>query len=311
MTDLSEQDSPIPYLFFRRTLRLPRRLVRESIMIIQLIQFFLINRMGSKAVTEPGGPVVSLTTYGGRCKKVYYAIESIAHGQARPSRLILWIDDEVLLNNLPATIRRLQKRGLEVKSSRNYGPHTKYYPYLESTDTFDVPLVTADDDMFYPRYWLKKLVEANLKHPNIVSCYFSHVIPLSENGFERYRNWELCISTDPSFRHIAAGVTGVIYPPTFLAVLKHAGTAFETCCPRGDDLWLHVQALRTGHKVRQVLPRLPYFAFHGIPGTQQTALCHENVDHGDGNDRQMKATYTEADFQILRSERSTLHATND
>lgn len=286
----------------RRLSHLPRRIVRESLMVILVVRLLVVNRLSRRPVIAPGGPVVSLTTHGKRSKTVHIAIESIARGEVRPSRLILWIDDEALFRNLPDGIRRLQRRGLEVRTCRNYGPHTKYYPYLESQETFDTPLVTADDDMLYPRYWLRKLIEANGEYPDAVNCYFSHVIPVDHQGFVKYREWEPCSSTEPSSRNLAAGVTGVVYPPALLTVLKRAGTAFESCCPTGDDLWLHVQALRSGYKVRQIFAHLPYFAFQGIPGTQQTALCHDNVDFGDGNDRQMKATYCEADFRLLRNE---------
>jgi hypothetical protein len=216
--------------------------------------------------------------------------------------LILWLDEDALLNNLPATIRRLQKRGLEVKSCRNYGPHTKYYPYVESQQAFDAPLVTADDDILYPRYWLEKLIEANREYPDMVNCYWAHVVNMGKDGIGKYADFRLCSSMLPSVRHLALGVMGVIYPSSFLIMLKQAGRAFETCCPKGDDLWLHVQALRSGYKIRQILPRLPYFSFQGIPGANQTALSYENVTYGDGNDRQIAATYKEADVQLLQSE---------
>ena len=251
-------------------------------------------------MTGPGGPAVSLTTYGKRSKKVYFAIESIASGEVLPSRLILWVDDVALLENLPSTILRLQKRGLEVKLSKNYGPHTKYYPYVECEDPFETPLVTADDDMLYPRYWLEQLVESNRKYPECINCFWAHEVAMDENGIARSQDWRQCSSTQPHNRHVAAGVTGVIYPPAFLLELKHAGASFETCCPRADDLWLHVQALRAGYKVRQILPRLPYFSFRGIPGTQDMALCLYNVGEA-GNDRQISATYNDADVQMLRA----------
>jgi hypothetical protein len=286
---------------FQRILHLPRRIVRESLMHIQLVWLSLVNRLKRSTVIRPGGPVVSLTTFGKRSETVHLAIESIARGSVLPSRLILWLDEEALFCNLPTTIRRLQERGLEVKLSKNYGPHTKYYPYVELQQAFSAPLVTADDDILYPRYWLKKLIEANRECPDAVNCYAAHVIPLNEGGFEEYKDWKLCNSTTPRFCHLAMGSMGAMYPASFLMVLKRAGTAFENCCPKGDDLWLHVQALRASYKVRQILPRLPYFSFQMIPGTQQTALCRENVD-GDGNERQMEATYTEADIQLLRAD---------
>lgn len=282
-------------------LHLPRRIVRESIMLSQLVWLPLVNRFRRSPVTQQGGPVVSLTTHGKRIAKVYIAIESIARGSIRPSRLILWIDDEALLNNLPISIRRLQKRGLEVRRSKNYGPHKKYYSYVESHEGFDTPLVTADDDFIYPRYWLKKLIEANQEYPETVNSFWAHEIAMNETGIANYAEWKQCNNTRPRFRNSIHSGIGTIYPPSFLMVLKQAGTAFEACCPKADDIWLHVQALRSGYRVRMILPRLPYFSFRGVPGTQHTALCHVNVD-ADGNDRQISATYTDADIHLLRAE---------
>ena len=115
----------------------------------------LRNHFSRSAISIGGhGPVVSLTTYGKRANKAYLAIESIARGSLLPSRLILWLDEQVLYDDLPAPLFRLTRRGLEIKLCKNYGPHKKYYPYVESQTTFTSPLVTADDDTIYPRSWL-------------------------------------------------------------------------------------------------------------------------------------------------------------
>ncbi|HEV2485813.1 MAG TPA: hypothetical protein VGT08_09800 [Terracidiphilus sp.] len=276
-------------------LHLPRRIVRELLGYVQLAPLPLINRYGRSPVTQPGGPVVSLTTYGQRAQTVYLVIESIARGEARPSILILWIDEVHLFNNLPATIRRLQRRGLEVKLCKNYGPHKKYYPYIESQNSFDLPLVTADDDILYPRYWLKKLVEANREHPETVNCYFAGKVEFDQRSGRMCMKGKSCRSTDPSFCYHPLGGTGVIYPPPYLMALKRAGATFESCCPTQDDIWHHVMALRAGYKVRQILPRPPYFSFQSIPGTHRTAL------NGRGIDLQISATYKESDIQLLRA----------
>ncbi|HWA96672.1 MAG TPA: hypothetical protein VG844_18895 [Terracidiphilus sp.] len=279
----------------------PRRLVRESIMVFNLVRLSFINRFGRSPVTQSGMPVVSLTTYGNRIKSVHLAIESIANGFCRPSRLILWLDEQSVLANLPPAIRRLQKRGLEVRLTKNYGPHKKYYPYVESQSSFEVPLVTADDDILYPRYWLKALVSANQEHPKLVNCFRARVIELADGRFKPYSSLESCLSTVSQYRNIAIGCMGVIYPEALLLKLKRAGTAFESCCPKADDIWLHVQAIRSGHKIRQIMPKLPYLAFQNLPGTQQSALSRDNVD-SDGNDPQIKATYSQSDIQILQEE---------
>jgi hypothetical protein len=281
---------------FERILHLPCRIVREFLGYVQLIPLPLINRYSRFPVTAEDGPVVSLTTYGQRARTVYLAIESIARGEVLPSRLILWIDEIDLFNNLPKTLRRLQNRGLEVRLCENYGPHKKYYPYVESQKVFDDPLVTADDDILYPRYWLRKLVDAYREFPGTVNCYFAGSVEFDKTMVTMCLKWSSCHSTGSSFLYHPLGGAGVIYPPLYLIALKDAGTAFRNCCPTQDDLWHHVMALRTGYRVRQILPLPPYFSFQSIPGTYRSAL------KGSGEDWQVAATYTESDIQMLRAE---------
>ena len=139
---------------------LPRRIAHAVTVRVWVRWLSLINRYGRSQVCQPPGPVVSLTTHGDRVATVHLTIESIGRGELRPSRIILWLDEAATFSNLPPALRRLQKRGLEVKLCKNYGPHTKYYPYVESEKAMTQPMVTADDDILYLPFWLKKLVEA-------------------------------------------------------------------------------------------------------------------------------------------------------
>jgi hypothetical protein len=211
--------------------------------------------------------------------------------------MILWIDDKAIFGNLPAAIRRLTQRGLEVRFCKNYGPHKKYYPYLESLLNIEAPLVTADDDVLYPRYWLKRLIEAFQQFPDVVNCYRARVLLLNQGGIAKYESWELADSTKPSFCHCAGNGAGAIYPPPLQRALKQEGTAFLHYCPKADDLWLHVQALRAGYRVRQISKKR--FPLVEIPGTQGTALYHQN-QAGGGNDRQVEITYRASDIDRLR-----------
>jgi hypothetical protein len=212
--------------------------------------------------------------------------------------MILWLDDETVFRNLPQPLRRLQQRGLEVKLCKNYGPHKKYYPYVESEERFNLPLVTADDDVLYPRWWLRDLVQDFRESSNLTHCYAAKVIEVAGNNIAKFGTWKMCNSTKPSALNIAQGVSGVIYPAQFLQALKKAGRAFEECCARNDDFWLHVQALRRGQETKQVRPRPSKFP--EIPGTQEEGLWVEN--NRIENDRQVKATYTPEDIRLLRTE---------
>lgn len=259
------------------------------------------NRDQRKSALAAQGPVVSLTTYGRRIQTVYLTLESIASGSTLPSRLILWLDDESAFRDPPASLKRLQDRGLEILLSANYGPHTKYYPYLESTQRFEVPLVTADDDTIYPSSWLKGLMRSYAANPQVVSCYRAHEMKFSGSALAPYVSWGRCRSDRASFRHFGTGVSGCLYPPEFLNELKEAGRGFQKTCPKADDIWLHVNAIRAGYKIRQVLPW--QMTYPVLPDTQDMGLAMSNV-HSSQNDSQIQSTYTASDLNLLRSELS-------
>lgn len=279
-------------------LRTFRSLARLVDAYARLLCLSLLNRFGRAPIIRPGGPIVSLTTYGKRSKTVHLTIESIGRGRLRPSRLLLWIDEPHLAAHLTGGLRRLQRRGLEVKECANLGPHKKYYPYLESSDALSAPLVTADDDILYPRTWLHKLVEEFHKHPKVVNCYRARIMSLDQRGISTYLQWRLTRSTAATFRHFAGSGAGVIFPVRLQLVLKREGLGFLTRCPEADDIWLHVQAIRAGYKIRQIDER--EFRLIYIPGTQDVGLRTSNMSGG--NDRQVKTTYTDSDLQILRHE---------
>jgi hypothetical protein len=273
------------------------RLCGYVMQIFYVSLLYVRNAAGKANVTQPGGPVVSLTTHGTRCRTVFLAVESIARGTLLPSRLILWIDDIKLFERLPRTIKRLQSRGLEVHFCPNYGPHTKYYPYLETQSSFDRPLVTADDDQLYPQYWLAKLAQAHESYPDCINCHWAVIMDVDDGGIAPYHRWKRCASPEPSYRYFALGVSGVIYPPRFLALLKELGTAFRDCCPRADDIWLHMQALRASYKIRQIATK--ELQSLKIPRSQHEALSRQN-DQGGANDHQVKQTYNPSDVDKLR-----------
>src|SRR5579859_5883370 len=132
--------------FLRRIPRIPSRfywLQRGYLYPLPSIaRLWMRNRFNNHALTDPNGPVVSLTTYGKRTSRVYLAIESIGRGRILPSRIILWLDEKPVFDDLPDSIKRLTKRGLEVRFCENFGPHKKYFPFISGEATFSLPLVT-------------------------------------------------------------------------------------------------------------------------------------------------------------------------
>jgi len=258
-----------------------------------------INLFSGKPVTSPqSGVVVSVTSYGDRLRTVHLTLESIAAGSVLPSRLILWVDTEEAFSNPSKELKRLIERGLELRLSQNFGPHTKYYPYLLETESFACPLVTADDDQLYRPWWLEGLLRSYSQDPASISCYRAHCVEIGDDTIAPYERWRPCRSVMPTYLNFATGVSGVLYPPSFLKHLKAAGSQFLTLCPKQDDAWLHVQALRAGTPVRQIYSRP--LRFPVIPGSQSGGLFHTNVLLGQ-NDRQIGITYSSSDLAVLRA----------
>jgi hypothetical protein len=278
----------------RAELRQYRRRMRVR---LEMFHLYLRNRWSRESALDPSGPVLSMTTQCHRLKLVFYALESIAAGSSKPSRVILWLTDEESCFNPPETLQRLKLRGLEIRHSEELGPHTKYYAYIDSDSDLAAPLVTADDDTLYPRDWMKLLIEAYETDASAIHCFRAHRIRMSDGRFTPYKDWLPCEGRQPSHLNFITGVSGAIYPPGYLKFLKQQGKAFTQSCPYGDDIWLSVNALRGGFKVAQVGDKQRLFPT--IPGSQKRRLYDINVVSG-LNQAQLRMTYSEADLLALR-----------
>ena len=242
---------------------------------------------------------VSLTTHGRRLAMVHTSILSIGMGTLLPSRIILWLNHEKGSPTITRQLRWLQKRGLEIKYTTNYGPHTKYYPYVASIAEHTLPLATADDDVMYGKDWLERLMEAHTVEPDLIHCHWALRMKLCNGRILPYLEWKNVQSRTTSSLNFALGVSGVIYPPKFLMALRAAGDEFMSKCPKADDIWLHVLALRNGYKIKKISEGHKYPDL--VPYTQEASLWSENV-LPNGNDMQIAATYTPDDVATLVDE---------
>lgn len=204
----------------------------------------LVNWYSRRPITGSCDVDISITTFGNRTRHVHRTLETIGRGLVLPRNVVLWLEDETIVQNPPRALRRLQRRGLAIRLSDGYGPHTKYFPYLIS-EKLERPLVTADDDQLYPRRWLADLVAAH--NPDEVTAYRTRIMNAGP-----YSSWPTCTSTEPSHDLLALGVSGVIYPTKVLFALRERGDSFLRVCPYADDFWLHYAAVASGVRTRQV-----------------------------------------------------------
>ena len=69
--------------------------------------------------------IVSLTSYEERFEDLVISIYSLLNQSIKPDRIILWLSDNLCLNDLPYDITRFIKNGLEIRFVKDIGSYTK------------------------------------------------------------------------------------------------------------------------------------------------------------------------------------------
>ena len=227
--------------------------------------------------------IVSLTTYPARISTVWITIASLLQQTMKPYKLILWLAEEQFLGHeIPNSLKRLEKRGLEIRfCEADLRPHKKYFYTMQEYPDYYV--ITADDDIFYPEDHIERLWKGHQKYPDAIMCHWSHRIDFDRQGwFIPYNDWADNAEEDPSFATLAVGCNGILYPPGSLPKVafdknKILETALDT-----DDLWLKCMEILSGWKtVNYNKIVLIYF---NVLSTRKAGLWNGNVGESRNND---------------------------
>lgn len=273
-----------------------RQIASMLLTFLRMVPLELRNRFSHRPIPRDGEVIVSLTTHGKRLAHAHVTIESIARGYLA-SPIVLWLDKRDFDAPWPVSISRLVDRGLQVKcSDGDYGPHTKYWGEFREVAASGKRVVTVDDDMIYPEWFLQRLLFIGDLRSDFVVAYRAHRIELRDGAILPYMKWTPVDTSEASLLHFGTGVSGVLYPSSFIDYVVEQGDVFLDNCRRADDVWLHVCALRSGHPIRQVYAQPRDFAV--VPTTQIGALVVANTWMG-GNDEQIARVYTAEDVRVL------------
>ena len=250
------------------------------------------------------GLVVSLTSFPERINVVHRTIKSLLGQSVRPERLILWLAKEQFPGReaeLPQSLLDLLSFGLEIRWCQDIRSYKKLVPSLESFP--DKCIVTADDDILYPRYWLEKLWQTHLEHPKDVIAHRLRKMRRSRKAFLPYNDWPIVTKSVPTEPYLTLPTTGggVLYPPECFGGEAFDRGAFMETAPRADDLWFWAMTVLARRRVVQ--PYSYESSFYMIPAAQAVSLSSRNVERGE-NDGQLDAIlkrYPEI-MRIIRGE---------
>lgn len=197
--------------------------------------------------------IVTLTSFPERIPYVCYTIRTLLQQVYKPDKVILWLAEEQFPQkekDLPASLLDLKRYGLNISWCTDQKSFKKLVPAFQEYP--EAILVTADDDVYYSRYWLKGLVNAYKKRPECIHAYIVRKLCLNKNRQlqlypEKY-SWE----ENGSYWNKVLGVGGVLYPPGILCGDGIREDLFMKLVPENDDLWFWAMGILKGHKIRQV-----------------------------------------------------------
>lgn len=208
---------------------------------------------------------------------------------------MLWLSEQEMCGHrMPERLSQLCRYGLEIHyvSSELTSLNKLYF----ASKAFpEATLVTADDDIFYPRWWLSGLLEGAKRHPDCVICYRGHLLRKAANGnsllmrYEDMRAFPMPEPLPPSFALLPTGVSGALYPPGSLPPAFFDTQQYESLSKGCDDIWCRTMTMLNGIRAVRVFP----FNLHFVPvlAWKSPKLSHLNIKQG-RNDTVLQALFT-------------------
>ncbi|WP_051190484.1 hypothetical protein [Kaistella palustris] len=199
--------------------------------------------------------IVTLTSFPGRIYTISDTLVSLLNQSLRPEKIVLWLAEEQFPekeNELPTRILKLRELGLEIRWCKDLKSYKKLLPALDLFN--DKLLVTADDDIYYPKNWLRDLYDSYLSDPESIFCHRVHRITFNNtNEILPYQQWDKCLIKGQEKENDVLFFTtggGVLFPPNCFYQDVAREDLFLELCPLADDIWFWSMILLNKKKIR-------------------------------------------------------------
>jgi len=231
--------------------------------------------------------IVTLTSFPARIHIVRYALYSLLKQSLKPNRLLLWLADSQFPGkerDLPEELLALKPLGLEIRWCEDIKSFKKLIPALREFP--EAILVTADDDIHYPRHWLRSLYHSWRDHGrSFIHAGGIESITFAPDGTPApFGQWKWNpADAQPAFRHTFGSGYGAIFPPHCLHPDVLDSSKALALVPTSDDFWFWAQAVRNGTKIRLVMENRPQVLTD--PLSKSTPELWTQNNSAGGNDR--------------------------
>lgn len=235
--------------------------------------------------------VVSLTTYEKRFYDVYLTIESIMQQTMKPNKIVLWLGDEMKNLQIPLTLQKQQKRGLEIRYTKDIRSYKKLIPSLKEFPE-DI-IITVDDDVLYNHDFVENLVNAYIKEPHCIHCGWAKHLAIGDDG--KLMPWKDCPKrpeeeVKASLFNLPIGCAGVLYPPHSLDMEIFNEEIFMDICKYADDIWFKAMTLKAGFPCKAIRNDIHNYMYIDNPSCKHQGLTTINISK-DMNNKQIQAVF--------------------
>lgn len=298
----SNEKSKIASYFKKYFLETIHSFIKNIIIELKFNRLYRKKIIQSEGIDKnsPKKLIISLTSYPKRFPKLHLVLYSLLTQTMKPNKVILVLSEKEIENEKDITSRILflKRFGLEIKFIKdNYRSYNKLIPTLK--DFPEDNIITIDDDIIYPEWFLEKMYLEHKEHPKDIICYRAHLIKKYNNKLRPYSEW---MDYDlkkyyQGMNLFPTGVGGILYPPGSLNKEVFNSKTFLEICSLADDVWFKSMSLLNKTNCRRVFKnKNPHFA--NLRATQETSLYKENVWLGK-NDEQIKKVFKRYNLNSL------------
>lgn len=206
---------------------------------------------GTNIVTREVPIIVSLTSYEEHFRGLELTLYSLLNQTVQPDRIILWLSDEYELSELPYSITRYIKNGLEIRFVEDKFVYNKIiYPLKEYGNSINV---VADDDIVYPKNWLEKLYHSYIANPENIHLHRALGVNIKDSQLASIKEWEFGVNLETAeYSNFINTEAGVLFPPNCFSKEIFREDIYKKFSSTSPEAWLWFMALVSGRKIRVV-----------------------------------------------------------
>ena len=191
--------------------------------------------------------IVSLCSKEENLRETEIALYSLFTQSILPNKIILWLDNELQLADLPYEITRLIKYGLDIRFTNDIFFTSTINTLKEFSNSI---VVTASDNIFYPKDWLEKLYHSYISNPQDIHAHLTKQIKTTELKILPYKTWKKNPEESSKYENFFILESGVLFPPKCFideVFRKDIYTKISSL-----NLWLWFMAVLSNKKIRVV-----------------------------------------------------------